>query len=61
MVSRILFGYSSTKADLNLSRQLVACSHSIHQFYLQNTFLHWYLFSTSFKLEKLFIITSFGG
>ena len=27
-VSRILFSYSSTKADLNLSRQLVACFRS---------------------------------
>ena len=34
---------------------------SIHQFYLQNAFHHRYLFSTSFKLEKLFDATSFGS
>ena len=55
------FNYSSTKADLNLSRQLVACSRSIHRFYLQNAFHHRYLFSLSFKLEKLFDVTSFGS
>ena len=55
------FSYSSTKADFNLSRQLVACSRSIHRFYLQNAFHHRYLFSLSFKLEKLFDVTSFGS
>ena len=30
--------YSSSKFDLNLSRQLVTCSRSIQQFYLQKTF-----------------------
>ena len=36
------FSYSSSKVDLNLSRQLVTCSRSIQQFYLQKTFHHRY-------------------
>ena len=36
------FSYSWSKVDLNLSRQLVTCSRSIQQFYLQKTFHHRY-------------------
>ena len=60
-MSRIIFSYNSTEADLNLSRKFIACNHSIHRFYLQKIFHHQYLFSTSFKLENLFNVASFGS
>ena len=48
-------------AELDLSRQLVACSHSFQQFYLQHAFHQRYLFSTCFKLENLFDVNSCGS
>ena len=55
------FRHCPTKADLNLSRQLVACSRSFQQFYLQNAFHQRYFFSTCFKLENLFDVNSCGS
>ena len=55
------FRHCSTKADPDLSRQLVACSCSFQQFYLPNAFHQRYLFSTCFKLENLFDVNSCGS